>query len=106
MWMRPDGAMANISRNRTYWRAALGLGDPLREEADLLARSTLAEDGRRVYRLPEFPDEELEEDQLGENFVSEIYRRFTGMALLTDEALGRVTMLGFAPRPWWKFWAT
>ncbi|WP_424361753.1 hypothetical protein [Methylocystis parvus] len=84
----------------------MGLGDPLREEADLLARSTLAEDGRRVYRLPEFPDEELEEDQLGENFVSEIYRRFTGMALLTDEALGRVTMLGFAPRPWWKFWAT
>lgn len=103
-----------VFRNRRPIRRKCGDGDvgttvdegaPLPEEAALLSCSRLREDGTRVYRVPDFPDGDLDEDQVGENFISEICKRFTGMDMLTDAALDQVPMIGFAPPPWWKFWA-
>ena len=81
-------------------------GAPLPEEAELLAHSRI-EGGERLYRLPSFPDEDFAEDQVGEEYVFKIYRRFTGLQLNMDEALLDMKCAGFrlgAPRKqWWKF---
>ncbi len=88
-------------------------GDPLPEERDLLAKSTRNADGKRVYRLPEFPDEDFTEDQVGEEYVFKVFERFTGERPDTGPTLLDTRCVGFrfdsiedasGARPWWKIW--
>ncbi|RBP11408.1 hypothetical protein DFR50_116103 [Roseiarcus fermentans] len=88
-------------------------GAPLPEERELLARSTLDGEGRRVYRLPDFAGEAMSEDQVGEEYVFRIFERLTGQRPDTGETLLDTPCAGFsfsslavaAPhRPWWKVW--
>ncbi len=88
-------------------------GDPLPEESQLLAKSTRDAKGQRVYRLPEFPDEDMNEDQVGEEYVFKIFERFTGERPDTGPSLLDTRCEGFrfgsiepmsGTRPWWKFW--
>ena len=78
-------------------------GAPLGEEAEQLACSRL-EGGERVYRLPEFPGEDLSEDQVGEDYVFKIFQRFTGLRPDRDEELLTLKCAGFrlAPKPIWR----
>ena len=78
-------------------------GAPLDEEAEQLACSRL-EGGERVYRLPEFPGEDLSEDQVGEEYVFRIFQRFTGLRPDRDEELLAMKCAGFrlAPKPIWR----
>ena len=88
-------------------------GDPLPEERELLAKSTLNAKGQRVYRLPEFPDEDMTEDQVGEEYVFKIFERLAGErpdigpSLLDTRCAGfRFSSIaaGTSAAPWWKFW--
>ena len=88
-------------------------GSPLPEEEDLLANSLLDVDGERIYRLPQLPDEELTEDQVGEEYVFKIFERFAGERPDTGATLLETRCDGFrfssiaaagARRPWWNFW--
>jgi hypothetical protein len=79
-------------------------GPSLPEESALLGCASRAGDGRRLYHLPELPGETLEEDEVGENFVFAILRRFTGPGL-TDEALLEAPMQGFEQPLWRRLWS-
>lgn len=54
----------------------IDMGEPLDEEKELLSKSKLYEDGSRIYFLDDFPDEPFHEDQVGENFVFSICKRY------------------------------
>ncbi|MEZ5059830.1 MAG: hypothetical protein R2879_22585 [Saprospiraceae bacterium] len=80
----------SITKNYKKIRARLGnfdtgttvdFGEPLEEEKELLSKSVLAEDGRRIYHLDENDEEPYEEDQVGENFVFSIASRYLGFPL-------------------------
>lgn len=56
-------------------------GRVLPEENDLLSRSFISEDGRRLYRLDEFPEELFTEDQVGENYVLNLFKKYTNKSI-------------------------
>lgn len=103
------------------------LGEPLDEEKELLSMSTLDKNGNRIYLLDRFPDEPFSEDQVGENFVFAICKRYFDEELdSADELLFKTTLTGYKygkikqgetqrtpqvqtiktedKKPWWKFW--
>jgi len=104
----------------------IDIGEPLEEEKELLSKSQLDENGKRIYSLDDFPDEPFNEDQVGENFVFSICKRYFGEELdSADDLLLNTTLTGFKygivdkeksisstqsqvqrdnSKPWWKFW--
>lgn len=101
----------------------LDYGEPLEEELDLLSKAKLDENGKRLYFFDGDVDSSYTEDQVGENFVFELYKRYTGEALDRNDELFNTNCRGYqfeqpakAPRqfksrlasietkPWWKFW--
>lgn len=102
------------------------LGEPLNEEKELLSKSKLDENGNRIYLLDDFPDEPFNEDQVGENFVFSICKRYFDEELdSADALLFDTTLTGYKykkstkketnttkqerqktnnNKPWWKFW--
>lgn len=101
------------------------IGEPLEEEIELLSKSKIDENGNRIYLLDDFPNEPFNEDQVGENFVFSICKRYFGEELdSADQLLFDTTLTGFKyrkvtnrttpnnqvqqkmnePKPWWKFW--
>ncbi|WP_343693858.1 hypothetical protein [Chitinophaga sp.] len=102
----------------------IDFGEPLEEELELLSKSEI-KNGKRIYHLDD--DEPYAEDQVGENFVAEIWKRYTGKNLFQDDEVFEFNLAGFktskpftgstpapattatAPipavkKPWWKFW--
>jgi len=96
-------------------------GEPLEEEKQLLNKSTTGEDGTRTYIFEDMDEEPMTEDQVGENFVFEIWSRYFGEQLdRADESLFETTLTGYSfeaivqktkqqqhtndNKPWWKFW--
>lgn len=104
----------------------LDKGEPLEEEKELLAQSRLEKKGQRMYYLKYDPSEPYTEDQIGEQFVFEMFRRYTGEALDHNDDLMETSFEGFnvtwpkmnkavsqpvnvaqtktGTKPWWKFW--
>lgn len=105
------------------------IGEPLEEEKELLSKSKLDDNGNRVYLLEDFPDEPFNEDQVGENFVFSICKRYFEEKLdsaddllfetiLTGYRFGQVVQITSTQKtnkgekikdiektkPWWKFW--
>jgi len=97
-------------------------GEPLEEEKEILSKSTLNRQGERTY-LFEGDDEAMSEDQVGENFVFAVCKRYFGEELdSADELLFETHLKGYsygkAPglkksgqskssgynKSWWKFW--
>lgn len=73
----------------------LDFGEPLQEEQDLLSKSTLNDNGQREYYLNN-SNESYTEDQVGENFVFDIYKRYTGKSLdANDELLFETILSGY-----------
>ena len=103
----------------------IDFGEPLEEEKELLSSSTINDSGERTYVFDD-DDDEMTEDQVGENFVFEMFKRYTGESLDSDDDLlfessfsGYQTSkpLRKSPiqhtkpnndipmqKPWWKFW--
>ena len=105
------------------------IGEPLEEEKELLSKSKLDDNGNRTYLLDDFPDEPFNEDQVGENFVFSICKRYFDEELdSADDLLFETTLTGYKfekvkqrtstqqtnktnsidkidnAKPWWKFW--
>jgi hypothetical protein len=102
------------------------LGEPLDEEKNFLSKSKLDENGNRIYLLDDFPEEPFNEDQVGENFVFSICKRYFDEELdSADTLLFDTTLTGYNykrttrketnitkqeqqktddTKPWWKFW--
>ncbi|RFM34638.1 DUF6928 family protein [Chitinophaga silvisoli] len=97
----------------------IDFGEPLQEELALLSKSKL-EGEKRMYYLD--GKEPYEECQVGENFVAEIYKRYTGVNLFEDDGIFEFNLMGFetpkpgsvkkplststltTKKPWWKIW--
>ncbi len=80
-------------------------GAPLEEEIPLLNKSSIDGDGNKFYKFDEQPDELFSEDQVGENFVFEICKRYFGETLDTaDELLHNTIFIGYQKKAWWRFW--
>jgi len=65
----------------------IDFGKPLAEELEFLNKSIINKDGERVYRLDDYPDEDFTEDQLGENFVFNLSKRYLKESLDSSEEL-------------------
>lgn len=70
-------------------------GNPLEQEVELLSQSRVDDKGQRLYYLHNQTDEPYREDQVGENFVFEIFKRYTGEALNADEDLLDTIFTGY-----------
>lgn len=72
-------------------------GEPLPEEQEFIKQSFKDEDGNLSYRLKgkNGDEEEYTEDQIGENYVSKIWSRFTGIELFEDDSLNEVKFRGY-----------
>lgn len=104
----------------------VNIGEPLEEEKELLSKSELDENGNRNYLFDDFPDDPMTEDQVGENFVFAICKRYFGEELdradnllfetiLSGYKYGKINMDEITPieekqilpnpnKPWWKLW--
>ncbi|MCT4624995.1 MAG: hypothetical protein N4A46_15335 [Schleiferiaceae bacterium] len=69
-------------------------GEPLEEEKVLLKDSFL-KNGNRFYPNPEDPQDPYWEDQMGEEFVFELWKRRFGKRLDFEDDLDDTKMLGF-----------
>ncbi len=121
-----NGQKIRVRAGRADEGTYIDLGEPLEEEKELLSRSTIDEDGARTYILEEFGGKPMSEDQVGENFVFAICKRYFGEELdqadelleteLTGYSFGqqpipkptvyksRLEELSKQDKPWWKFW--
>jgi hypothetical protein len=73
------------------------MGEPLEEEQELLSKSKIDDHGNRVYFLDDFPDESFSEDQVGENFVFAICKRYFGQELdRADDLLFETRLTGYS----------
>lgn len=109
---------AGSSENGTFFE----IGEPLVEEKELLSKSKTDKKGNRVYFLDNFPEELFTEDQVGENFVFSVCKRYFGENFdNADDLLYNTNLIGYSyqrdtgmiahkklskniSRPWWKFW--
>jgi hypothetical protein len=72
------------------------IGDPIKEEQALLSKSTVSSNGQRTYLLDEDDDEPLTEDQVGENFVFAISKRYFGVELdHAEDLLYETSLTGY-----------
>lgn len=76
-------------------------GDPLPEEEEFIKLSFRDKKGDLKYNWPKKNGEfrEYTEDQIGENYVSKIWSRFTGIELFNDTLLNEVQFRGYKLRP-------
>ncbi|MEO8712887.1 MAG: hypothetical protein ABI405_12220 [Parafilimonas sp.] len=102
------------------------IGEPIEEEAELFSKATINENGVRTYLFEDIDDEPMTEDQVGENFVFAIWKRYFGEELdRADDLLFETILTGYSydnntkkidsteqkntsgkidQKPWWKFW--
>lgn len=76
-------------------------GEPLPEEQEFIKLSFRDKKGDIKYNWPKKNGEFIEftEDQIGENYVSKIWSRFTGIELFNDELLSQVRVRGYKLEP-------
>lgn len=107
-------------------------GEITEEEKELFSKSKLNSTGERVFVFDTMPDEEFQDDQVGENFVFDISKKYLGEKLdACDELLFETQFSGYTfskskpqkkiehqieyqtkqtqkkiihKKPWWKFW--
>jgi hypothetical protein len=73
------------------------LGEPLDEEKELLGKSTININGERTYIFEDIDDEPMTEDQVGENFVFAISKRYFGEELdKADDLLFETIFQGYS----------
>ena len=74
----------------------LEYGEPLEQELNLLSKSKIDENGRRIYHFDDFTNEQFKEDQVGENFVFKFSSRYLGQNLdMADELLFDTELKGY-----------
>jgi hypothetical protein len=102
-----NGSKIRVRAGSSDTGTFLEFGEPLEQEIELLDKSTLNEDGGRTYIFEDIDDEPMTEDQVGENFVFAICKRYFDEELdCADQLLFETTLTGYSysNKPWWKFW--
>jgi hypothetical protein len=56
-------------------------GEILEEEKELFSKSKLNDKGERIYVFDDMPDDDFFDDQVGENFVFDISKKYLGESL-------------------------
>ena len=103
-------------------------GSPLKEEEALFSQSRTNESGERIFVFDDMPEDQFQDDQVGENFVFDLSVRYFGESLdASDKLLFETPFEGYRfskskpvkeepvqevravkkeepKRPWWKFW--
>lgn len=62
-------------------------GEPLEEELELLSKSELKEEGKRIFYFDDSPERTFTDEQISEQFIFNIFKRYTGERLDKDETL-------------------
>lgn len=65
----------------------IDIGQPLEQELELLSKSRINEKGQRLYYFDDNEDSPYKEDQVGENFIFEIFKLYTGKTLDANDDL-------------------
>ncbi len=94
----------SVSKNNEKLRVRAGsaedgtfieYGNPLQEEKELLSKAKQIE-GKRLFHFEEHPEEYFTDDQVGENFVFDITKRYFGETLdLADDLLFETKLNGY-----------
>ena len=93
----------SISKNNKKIRVRAGsaeagtfieYGEPIEEEKALFAMSEITH-GKRLFHFDDMPDEYFTDDQVGENFVFDISKRYLGEQLDASEELFETELKGF-----------
>jgi hypothetical protein len=79
-----DGKKIRVKSGNADTGTTVDAGQPLDQELELLSKARINPDGTRYYQ---FGDDVYNEDQVGENFVFQIYSRYTGIPLDQDDEL-------------------
>ena len=102
-------------------------GEIMEEEKELFSKSKLNSSGERIFLFENMPDDEFQDDQVGENFVFDISCKYFGESLDACDELFETQFEGFTfskskpkkrtdnqiiqnqskkepKKPWWKFW--
>jgi len=74
---------------------AIDFGEPIEQEKELLSKSKVDSNGQRVYYLDGPSNEPYLENQVGENIIFEIFRRYTGASLDEDDDLLDTSLKGY-----------
>lgn len=75
-------------------------GEPLDVELELLSKSYVNSDNERVFQLDEYPDDVFTEDQMGEEFVFQIFDHYFDEPLDTaDDLLFETKFRGYSINP-------
>jgi hypothetical protein len=77
----------------------IDFGEPLQEEKELLSKSKVDSTGQRLYYLGNSSDEAYLESQVGENFVFNLFSRYTGLPLDEDDELLDTKFTGYKFSP-------
>ena len=87
-------ARAGSSEDGTF----VEIGEPLEEEKELLSKSTVGKNGKRTYILrAEDADDPYQEDQVGENFVFAVCKRYFGHELdHSDDEMYDTRLTGYS----------
>jgi len=101
-------------------------GEILEQEKELFSKSKLNKNGERVFTFENMPEDDFLDDQVGENFVFDVSRKYLGMNLDACEELFETEFEGYTfsklkpqnktgdqikinqdknfKKKWWKFW--
>jgi hypothetical protein len=90
-----NGQKIRIKSGSSESGVTLDVGEPLKEEMEILANSKVLDDKRRIYWLKENEHEFYEEDQVGENFVFNLFERYTGEKLNMDDDIFETELYGW-----------
>lgn len=80
-----DGKKIRVKAGDINKGTFIDFGVPLEQEFELLSKSKINEAGKRLYYLDSLNDDPYNEDQVGENIIFDIVKRFTGIPLDQDD---------------------
>jgi hypothetical protein len=90
-----DGKKIRLKGGVADSGTVMDIGEPVKEELPLLSRSRLNDKGKREYILQDGGDV-FQEDQVGEEFIFELFKRYTGDRLDHDEDTYEARFFGYS----------
>lgn len=90
-----NGQKIRVKSGSSDSGVTLDVGEPLREEMEILAKSKVLDGQRRVYWRKDNDQEFYEEDQVGENFVFNMFERYTGKKFNMDDDIFETELYGW-----------
>ena len=90
-----NGRKIRVKASDAQTETSVDIGEPLEEEQQLLSMSEIDGSGQRVYHLDNNRNKPYLENQVGENFIFEIFKRYTGKLLDEDDDLLDTVFVGY-----------